>query len=71
MKREKQRYSTDKAYRDAKIDGDKQRYYNDEIYIHAKIETAKQKSKERYDNDDIIKNDLLPILNYIGHLAIV
>jgi hypothetical protein len=56
LKRVKQRYSTDKAYRDAKIDSDTQRYYNDEVYRHAKFETAKLKSKERYDNDKDYRN---------------
>ena len=52
LKREKQRYSTDQAYRDSKIDSDKQRYYNNVVYRHAKIDSDKQ----RYYNDEVYRH---------------
>ena len=56
LKRKKQRYSTDQAYREVIIERAKENskmcYHNDEDYRHAKIETAKQKIKERYGNDE-------------------
>ena len=55
LKREKQRYSTDQAYREVKIERAKQkikeRYHNDEVYRHAKIDSDKQ----RY-NDEVYRH---------------
>jgi hypothetical protein len=53
LKRKKQRYSTDQAYREVIKQNSKMSYHNDEDYRHAKIETAKQKIKERYGNDEV------------------
>jgi hypothetical protein len=50
LEREKQRYLTDQAYREVKIEraqqNSKECYHSDEVYRHAKIERAKQNSKE-------------------------
>jgi hypothetical protein len=41
---------------ESNIKKEKQRYSTDQVYWEVKIETAKQKSKERYDNDKDYQN---------------
>jgi hypothetical protein len=49
--------SCDPGFKKMKYDRAKQRYLTDQGYREGKIETAKQKSKERYDNNKDYRNE--------------